>query len=174
MGVLKKKRPRYHNSSNCFRPGPLPERLHQFFNPVFCCNALIKTHLTRGVLYAILSKNNLKANHNRNATSSPTSPLYAILSKNNLKANHNWLSGRTSTNDTVCNLVKEQSESKSQLSAVWAPGVIHCMQSCQRTIWKQITTTRKIFNPLDKLYAILSKNNLKANHNLFFSLYNTW
>ena len=46
-------------------------------------------HLRWGTLYAILSKNNLKANHNELRAGTVVNGLYAILSKNNLKANHN-------------------------------------------------------------------------------------
>jgi len=91
--------------------------------------------------------------------------LYAILSKNNLKANHNSFLFANSSDKTVCNLVKEQSESKSQHISALAVISEDCMQSCQRTIWKQITTIYKKIESESELYAILSKNNLKANHN---------
>ncbi len=121
--------------------------------------------LTWGTVYAILSKNNLKANHNNGRCWPMDVRVYAILSKNNLKANHNACPLLPRNDTSICNLIKEQSESKSQHQMEILFSTSEYMQSYQRTIWKQITTSGTLSSSLTKVYAILSKNNLKANHN---------
>ena len=91
-------------------------------------------------LFIILSKKNLKANHNTDLATIDEGLLFIILSKKNLKANHNEGVLVPLTARVVYNIVKEKSESKSQQHG--------CM--CLRAL---------------RLFIILSKKNLKANHN---------
>ncbi len=60
--------------------------------------------------------------------------VYAILSKNNLKANHNPYFCVNISVLSICNLIKEQSESKSQPIQVIDSPASEYMQSYQRTI----------------------------------------
>ena len=95
------------------------------------------------MLFEILSKKNLKANHNTGYIRRGISTLFEILSKKNLKANHNSSATTVSAATVVWNIVKEKSESKSQL--IWQTDKAEkcCLKYCQRKIWKQITTIRR-------------------------------
>ena len=66
------------------------------------------------MLFIILSKKNLKANHNECAGLEDSLSLFIILSKKNLKANHNLNNMFLRQGAVVYNIVKEKSESKSQ------------------------------------------------------------
>ena len=95
----------------------------------------------------------------------PPWKLANMVSKNGLKANHNWIP------EVICRKsvgkygVKERFESKSQQDMIFNPIQDSWQIWCQRTVWKQITTTLAVYTWLYMLANMVSKNGLKANHN---------
>ncbi len=91
--------------------------------------------------------------------------LANMMSKNELKANHNLLLYGDQAESVGKYDVKERIESKSQPALI--VGIIYQGWQiwCQRTNWKQITTPDNQYLMLKKLANMMSKNELKANHN---------
>ena len=87
------------------------------------------------------------------------------MSKNELKANHNRQRHRSAIYAVGKYDVKERIESKSQLVDGRNLFVNGWQIWCQRTNWKQITTRWTIQFGIEMLANMMSKNELKANHN---------
>ena len=94
------------------------------------------------------------------------SKLANMVSKNGLKANHNWHKVRVLFLYVGKYGVKERFESKSQQNIFRKTNGSRWQIWCQRTVWKQITTGEPQPRLQHKLANMVSKNGLKANHNL--------
>jgi len=66
---------------------------------------------------------------------------------------------------------KIQSESNSQRWGDWTPSGRSCDQYVKDTIWKQFTTEMKFMFQLPELWPICQRYNLKAIHNLDYSIF---
>ncbi len=135
----------------------------------------------------------------------PDAYLYAIYQRTlplgrdetNLKANHNLALCRWPGHSLYAIYQRTQSESKSQLLAVWQVQGLICMQSIKEhnlkanhnyarqvvaacrsvcnlsknTIWKQITTKNGVYVWYTFCMQSIKEHNLKANHNLTSSIF---
>ena len=117
-----------------------------------------------------LSKEQLKANHNKAKSWCSGPGLKQKLSKEQLKANHNIWQLLIRRMGAETKIVKGTIESKSQqhLSINWS--VYSWNKNCQRNNWKQITTLTLQGSNDNELKQKLSKEQLKANHNVFTSV----